>query len=154
MQVKGHNGTVEFDGTSVTITRAGFLARASVGKGRKRIPLAHITAVQFKPAGLLVNGFIAFTLGGGNEQRSQFGRQTLDAVHDENSVIFWTRQQPDFERLRDAVEAAMAAPASGHTGAADAVDQLRRLSELRDAGVVSAEEFDTAKARLLGGIAS
>ncbi|MGH4015246.1 MAG: DUF4429 domain-containing protein [Pseudonocardiaceae bacterium] len=150
MQVKGHTGTVEFARTSVTITRTGFLARASVGKGGKRIPLGQITAVQFKPAGILVNGFIAFTVGGGNEQRSRFGRQTTDAAHDENGVIFWTRQQAAFEQLRDAIEAAMVTPAGAVQP--DAVDQLRRLAELRDAGVVSSEEFNTAKARLLGGI--
>jgi hypothetical protein len=32
----------------------------------------------------------------------------------------------------------------------DPVDQLRRLAELRDMGVVTSEEFDQAKARLLG----
>lgn len=32
----------------------------------------------------------------------------------------------------------MVAPAPGHTGAGGAVDQLRRLGELRDAGMISA----------------
>jgi hypothetical protein len=59
MQVKGHTGTVRFDGRMITILRTGFLARASVGKGEKQIPLSHVTAVQFKPAGPLVNGFIS-----------------------------------------------------------------------------------------------
>jgi hypothetical protein len=31
----------------------------------------------------------------------------------------------------------------------DPVDRLRKLGELRDAGVLSAAEFDTAKARIL-----
>jgi hypothetical protein len=150
LRVKGHNGTVTFDGATVLIERIGFLARASVGKGSKRIPIRQITAVQFKSAGPLVNGFIQFTLGGGNEQRSRFGRQTTDAVHDENSVLFWTRQQAAFTQLREAVEAAIAAPLYNGAAPPDAVDQLRRLAELRDAGVVSEHEFEAAKARLLG----
>jgi hypothetical protein len=32
---------------------------------------------------------------------------------------------------------------------ADVVDQIRRFGELRDAGMVSAAEFDAFKARLL-----
>ena len=155
MRVKGHTGTISFDGAFVTIERTGLLARASVGKGEKCIPVGQITAVQFKPAGPLVNGFIQFSIGGGNERRSKLGSQTTDASRDENSVIFTRRQQPEFEQLRTVVVAAMAAP--GPAGAAsqqDAIDQLRRLAELRDAGVVSGQEFDTAKARLLGGIAS
>lgn len=106
-EAEGHGGQVQFDGTAVTITRRGFLARATRGKGDKRIPLRAITAVQWKPAGPMVNGYIQFTIGGGNEVRSRMGRQTLDAAHDENSVLFTRKQQPDFERLRAAVEAAL-----------------------------------------------
>src|SRR4051812_16627178 len=51
LEVKGHSGTVRFDGRVVVISRKGILARASVGKGEKQIPVAHLTAVQFKPAG-------------------------------------------------------------------------------------------------------
>lgn len=88
LQVKGHNGTISFDGTVVTIARTGFMARATIGKGEKRIPVRQITAVQFKPAGVLMNGYIAFTIGGGNEQRSRFGAQTYQAAQDENAVVF------------------------------------------------------------------
>ena len=53
IEVKGNTGTVRFDGQTITIFRKGLLARAGVGKGEKHIPLAHVTAVQFKPAGAL-----------------------------------------------------------------------------------------------------
>lgn len=152
MQVKGHNGTVSFYGTFVTITRKGFLARATVGKGEKRIPVGQITAVQFKPAGIVTNGFIQFTIGGGIERRSKFGSQTRDAVEDENSVVFHKAQQPAFEQLRSAIEASIAAPVRNGAPQPDAVDQLRRLAELRDAGLVSPEEFAATKTRLLGGL--
>jgi hypothetical protein len=51
LPVRGRNGTVTFDGATVVIARSGFVARATIGKGEKRIPLRHITAVQFKPRG-------------------------------------------------------------------------------------------------------
>ena len=108
LEVKGHSGTVIFDGRTIRISRKGFLARASVGKGEKQIPLAHLTAVQFKPAGPLINGYIQFTVPGGNESRSQFGSQTVDAVRDENSVVFHYQQRKKFEHLRDVVQAALA----------------------------------------------
>ena len=53
---KGQGGELHFDGRVVTIARKGFLARATVGKGEKRIPVQSIAAVQWKPAGALVNG--------------------------------------------------------------------------------------------------
>ncbi|WP_433274049.1 SHOCT domain-containing protein [Pseudonocardia xinjiangensis] len=35
-----------------------------------------------------------------------------------------------------------------------ALDELRKLAELRDAGTVTQQEFEAAKARLLGGLTS
>lgn len=107
VEAKGVNGTITLDGTLIRIQRRGFLARATVGKGEKTIPVRHLTAVQLKPAGPFTNGFIQFTLGGGTERRSTFGRQTQDAASDENSVVFTRGQQPAFDALRAAVEAAL-----------------------------------------------
>jgi len=152
---KGHNGTVTFDGKFLTIERKGFLARTSVGKGTKRIPLASITAVQWKPAGSVVNGFIQFSLGGGTEARSRFGFQTTSAVQDENSVIFIKKQMPEFERLRSRVEQALAQqhrPAVTDPAQRDAPDvlaQIEQLGKLRDAGVLTNEEFESKKTELL-----
>lgn len=97
----------------ITILRTGFLARASVGKGEKPIPLAHVTAIQFKPAGPLVNGFIQFTVSGGNERRSRFGQQTTDGAGDENSVVFhYKTARAIRSSAREAVQSAMAATQS------------------------------------------
>ena len=144
IEAKGYSGTVSFDGEFVTISRGRGLGRLVVGKGEKRIPVRHVTAVQLKPAGGLVNGFIQFSLGGGNELRSKFGRQTGDAGGDENSVIFTRKQQPAFDALRAAAEAAMASAPTR-----DPMDQLRKLAELRDAGVVTEAEFEAKKTELL-----
>src|SRR5262245_58161490 len=97
LEAKGHNGQVTFDGNFVTITRKGFLGRASVGKGEKRLPVATITSVQWKPPGSMVNGYISFTVAGATERRSKFGRQTRDAVHDENAVVVRKSQAEQFE---------------------------------------------------------
>jgi hypothetical protein len=155
MEVKGHTGTVRFDGETVTILRKGALARMTVGKGEKQIPLANISAVQFKPAGPLVNGYIQFTVGGGIERRSSFGKQTVDAGRDENSVVFHHRQRKDFEQLRDAVQAALAAHhravAGGSVAAAQATipQQIEELAALRDSGAITDAEFETKKTELL-----
>jgi hypothetical protein len=148
--IKGHTGQILFDGFYVTIQRKGFLARAGVGKGEKRIPLPSITAIQWKPAGGLVNGFIQFTLSGGNERRSAFGSQTIDAAKDENSVVFTKKQMPDFDRLRHAVEQAMAAGAIAAPVIQAPPADLFKLAELHAAGILTDEEFSAAKAKALG----
>ncbi|GGV36829.1 hypothetical protein GCM10010293_40320 [Streptomyces griseoflavus] len=155
IEVKGHNGQIAFDGQYVTITRKGILGRLSVGKGEKRFHISQISSVQWKPAGPLVNGFIAFSAAGGNERRSRFGSQTSNAVNDENSVIFTTRQKTAFEELRKAIEAAIANHHSGNPSAAppppSVADELAKLATLRDQGAITDAEFQQQKQRLLGG---
>ena len=129
------------------------MARATVGKGDKMIPVASVTAVQFKPAGM-VRGFIQFTVPGGNEDRSRFGKQSIDKAKDENSVLFGVTQKAAFEQLRDAVQAAIVQRHAPITPAATAptgvAAELKQLGELRESGVISPEEFEAQKAKLLG----
>jgi hypothetical protein len=154
-EVKGHNGVINFDGHFVTINRKGFLARATIGKGEKRIPVASIVAVQFKPAGGIVNGFIQFTVPGGNERRSSFGSQSTDAAKDENSVMFTKKQMPEFLALREAIEqvivarATPQAPVHAPPSAPNIGDQIQQLALLRDQGILTQAEFDAKKADLL-----
>ncbi len=66
--------------------------------------------------------------------------------------------KPDLKFLADALRQHLAAPAASSPGAAspapaaakdDVMDQLRKLAELRDAGIVTPEEFDAKKKDLL-----
>lgn len=153
--INAHGGTaVTFDGQYLTINRHGFLARATLGKGEKRLHVSQISAVQWKPAGPVMNGFIQFTVPGGNEVRGRFGTQTNTAAKDENSVIFTRKQQPEFEKLRAALDAAIAtqhAPQPVPATPVSVADELTKLNELLQQGVLTPEEFAAQKARLLGG---
>ena len=109
--------------------------------------------MQWKPAGAVTNGFIQFTIPGGNERRSRFGSQTQDAVRDENSIVFTRKQQPEFEKLRAAQDDAIARHHSPQAVAGPApsiADELAKFAALRDQGVITAADFETAKTRLLG----
>ncbi|WP_234340415.1 DUF4429 domain-containing protein [Streptomyces sp. TP-A0875] len=157
MYAKGTGGQLRFDGQYVTFEHKGFLARTTTGKGEKRLHISQISAVQWKPAGMVVNGFIQFTIPGGNEVRSSFGSQTFSAVEDENSVVFNRNQQPAFDAMRAAIDEAIArqhaAPqptaAAAEVGGSVA-DELTKLGALVQQGLMSREEFEQAKARLLG----
>lgn len=156
MNVKGRGGEVEFDGNFVSIRHTGALGRLTVGKGEKRIPITSITAVHIKPAGAMVNGYIQFTLPGSVERRAGFGKQTFDAAGDENSVIFTKSEESDFLNLRDVIENAIVsratpqAPVAPIVAGTSKLDELKKLAELRDAGVLSEDEFAEEKARIMG----
>lgn len=154
LHAQGTNGQISVDDDFVTLHRMGFVARLNVGKGEKRLPLSTITGVQWKPAGVIMDGFLQFSVPGGNEQRSALGSQTASARQDENSVTFRKAQQGQFEAVRAFIESAIARrgrPMQASHAAPDLADQLGRLAALRDQGVLTEQEFATQKARLLQG---
>jgi len=146
---KGLGGQVELDAQWVTIRRKGLMAKSTHGfAGNKRIPIANITSVQLKMPGL-ANGYIQFAVLGGTENRGGI----VDATKDENSIMFTRNHVAEFVAIKNHIEDRIAggamrgAPAA--VAAVDVADQLTKLAALRDSGVLSAEEFDTQKAKLL-----
>ena len=161
VEVRGVNATIRFDGQTITILRRGPFSRLPGDRGDRHIPVAHLTAVQLKPAGRVVNGFIQFTVKGGNARSSQSGRQTIDATRDENSVVFSYGQRKEFEELRDAVQATLARPHQFSPAPKPAPTELaqptipeliEQLAALRDKGTLTEAEFEAKKAELLSRI--
>src|SRR5947208_1843783 len=145
IEVTGRVGaSAAFDGHFVTLRRKGF-SRTVVGKGERRIHVSNIVTVEFKPAGLMTDGFIRFVVPGMTPRQSRLGQRSNDARFDEWAVPFWRKQQSEFERLRDAVETAITARDGGQSSQPDTLDQLRKLSELRDAGILTEAEFAAKK---------
>lgn len=98
---RGITGELEITPVTVTIRRRGvrsFLLRGLGGE--KTIRLDQVTAVEFRRATRLLNGFIQLTVQGGRETAAGFGQ----AGRDENSVIFSYKQMPAFERARELIE--------------------------------------------------
>lgn len=153
LEAKGTNGQVHFDGTFVRIKRKGILARGTVGKGEKSIPIGSITSVQWKEPGAFVNGYIQFVVPGANEPKGGFGKQTFQAVDDENSIIVSKKAAAAFLAIRDAVEgrlAEMHATPAGTAPASGVAAELQHLNQLRADGILTDEEFEAQKAKLLG----
>lgn len=145
---QGLGATVQLTKDGVSITRSGVASFLTQGiKGEKRIAFASITAIQLKDAGKHMSGYIQFSILGGNESRGGM----WDATTDENTVMFTKDQAASFRALRDIVEERMALarrPQAAATGTSIA-DELSKLAELRDRGVLSHEEFARQKAATL-----
>ena len=132
LEVKGQNGNVRFGGLLITITRKGYLARATIGKGETKIPLAQLTGVGFQPAGLGVNGSIEFLVSDRSERQSQVRQPTSRTWRDEHTVVFTYYQRQEFLTLRDAVQAALASHDGGGEPDRSSVSQpVSRPEELR-----------------------
>lgn len=101
MYAKGHNGQIDFDGQTVTITRKGLIAAGTVGGGTTRIPLGSITAVDYKKWSIFAWGHLRVVVQGGGMRRRK-------AIKDEQTVTFNRHHQGAFEAVRDAIDAALA----------------------------------------------
>ncbi|MCK9494175.1 MAG: DUF4429 domain-containing protein [Dehalococcoidia bacterium] len=148
MIAEGVNGALELSEDTLTIRRKGLTSFLTQGsKGNKEIALSAITSIQFKPANLLTNGYMQVGFSGGRESKGGL----FDAVNDENTVMFKRRQQEDFERVRDRLNALRAERRTGaeRADSGDIAGQIKQLADLRDAGALSEEEFAAKKAELL-----
>ncbi|WP_420805077.1 SHOCT domain-containing protein [Lacticaseibacillus nasuensis] len=117
-------------------------------KGDKTIPYSSITAVQLKKPGL-TNGYIQFSVMGGNESRGG----VFSATQDENTVMFAGKKTlDDMIELQQIVEEKIkeAHQPYGVVKQTSDLDELKKLKDLLDAGAVTQEEFDAKKKQILG----
>lgn len=146
MEAKGITGQLELLESKIRIKRQGFSNIILHGlKGDKEIFIKDITSIQFKRAGKFTNGYIQFAFMGGRESKGGI----FDAVQDENTVMFKESQQPSFEGIKEAVERRRGEAAKNEYRQSY-LDDLERLAELRKKGIITEEEFNTAKRRILG----
>lgn len=117
LSAKGYNGTVSFDGRTVTIERRGFDAWLAQGLSKKSIPLSRIRSVQYYPGNWARSGYVRFTVAGDEGARNTrpdvsataHGRAVHQADDDPNAVLIhgWTSKQEAFKPLVAAIEAAL-----------------------------------------------
>ncbi len=149
IEARGQDGTIRFDGETVTIDRRGIIAQANHhGATSTRFHIRDISAVEFKTP-RVTSGWITLVVPG---TVSPVGGWR-DRLNNPMSVTFTHWQAAAFRAVRDAIEQAI----DGHRrdpGPASPVidvDRLRDLADLHQRGILSDDEFRDAKARLIGG---
>lgn len=146
MEATGINSSVYLMENKIIIRHKGGLNALTKGlTGEKVIPIKSITAIQFKkPSG--TNGYIQFATLSGEATGG-----VLDATRDENSVLFNNKQEAEFAAFRDRIQALIDGQSTGGvvTQQLDPLDQLKKLKELLDAGILSQDEFDEKKKTLM-----
>jgi hypothetical protein len=102
IQVESVGGRVTFDGQTITIERVSRMARSVVGDRTTTIPIAHVSAVEWKPPKWSGAGHIRFAVAG-----SQAAAAPTPPNRDPNAVLFSKRDRAAFEKLRDTIQAAI-----------------------------------------------
>lgn len=148
----GVNGQLLLYEDRVVIKRDGLLSKVSVGffKGNKTLYLNQISGIQVRPAGFLTNGYIQFTVPGGNEST----KGILDATKDENTVTFSRVDNPEVERIKAKIEELQRSMRDGGNtvvqSAPSAADEIKKFKELLDQGIINENEYEAKKKQLLG----
>lgn len=146
ISIKGYNGTVDYDGETIRISRKGAMGFLTQGlRGQKEIPLRALTSVQFKKAGLLTNGYIQFATAAGENKG---GLQA--AVTDENSVIFTLNSNEEFQALKDQISAKMNNSTSAISYSTSNAEQLEKIANLFEKGLLTEAEFLNEKSKIIG----
>lgn len=150
--MKGVQDLLEVFEDKITITPKGFLGLMNKGlKGTKTIPYTSISAIQFKEAGALFSGYLQFTIPGGNESKGGL----FSAVRDENTFVFAEKKNnKSATQIKEYIEAKtqeLRVPRTVQPQPTTSLsDELQKLASLRDKGVLSDQEFQSAKNRLIG----
>jgi len=148
--MEGVGGLLEVFEDRVTIAPKGVIGFLSKGiKGTKEIPFTSIIAVQFKEADDLFNGYLQFTIPGGNESRGGI----LAATQDENTFMFsHTKNNTRILEIKEYIDSAVRKSNIPQAAAPTATlsDELQKLAQLKQQGLLSELEFQDAKRRLIG----
>ena len=158
MQMVGANGILTLYEDRITIKRRGIRGALGHGffQGEKEILLSSITAIQLKKAGLMIVGYIQFSVLGGVESR----RGLNEAVTDENTVTFDYGQTKTAEAIKNKIyelqnQARTASNGGGIVqnivNEVSGADEILKYKQLLDAGVLTQEEFDRKKQEILFG---
>lgn len=149
MVAKGSGGRITLFEDRIKIKHEGVIGLTKgIYKGDKEIPIDQITAIQWRDPSPLLAGHIQFTIMGGSSD-------SKGGSLDENSLMFNGKDKAEFARLKVEVEKRMAVYRNARLGGTvapaqpDLTDQIRKLAELRDAGILTEEEFASKKADLL-----
>jgi hypothetical protein len=126
----------------------GFLSKGTTAK--KEIPYDSISAIEFKEAGFAA-GYLQFTIAGGNERTGGM----INAYSDENTLTFGGALEGGNDKknalareIKSFIEEKMRA-SRRPTSALSLAEEISKLKELHDNGVLSIDEFSAAKAKLI-----
>jgi predicted RNA-binding Zn-ribbon protein involved in translation (DUF1610 family) len=146
MTAKGKNGQLELLENKIRIKREGTMSFLTHGfKGEKEILIKQISSIQFKPTGNITAGYIQFAFIGGQEGKGAI----WEAARDENTIMFNLDQQPDFEKIKKAIEDRIVSSQEG-TPKSSGLDDLEKLANLHEKGIITEEEFNAKKKQILG----
>lgn len=130
----------------VVLIKKGFLNFVNHGlNGEKTIMLNSISSIQIKEPGSVFAGFFQISLTGGKDK----GDGLLEAMGDENAIpIYHKEDYYNFLKIKEYIENYIANKYNNNT-TLNKSDDLIKYAELFKQGLITQEEFDKIKKKIL-----
>ena len=140
---------LELAGDKIIIRRRGVLNALTAGiNGERTILISSLTAIQMKPGGLFSAGYIVFSYAGSKP----YAGGMFAATEDPDAFFFAQDLNEQVASFKSKVERIMRdskqAPSSSNPKGT-LTDELSKLAELKQQGILSQAEFEAAKKKLL-----
>ena len=115
--------------------------------GAKTIPIKSIQSVELKEGSSVLNGYLRFGYAGSVERRGG----VYNATDDENAVVFKKSSNSTAHQIKEFIEGIIYNSDNGTTivNQLSSADEILKLKNLLDDGVISQEEFEQKKKDLL-----
>lgn len=141
---------LNIENDKITIKRKGFLAFCNYGfRGEKTILIKQISGIQLKEAKMTV-GYIQFIVMGSQESKSGLRA----AQKDENSIVFGggfhdKEANENMKYIKEYIENFNSSITTNNVKIDDQYDKLAKIKKLLDDGIITQEEFEIEKKKLL-----
>ena len=140
---------LEVGGSTIRIIKEGGLFRSD---REKTIPIRNVTSVKVKKFGPLIVGFIQLSIAGGIARDSSYTLTggSFGALLDENSVIF--KDPVSYKvavKIKEYVQDYSEVGSHNSGSSVSKADEIQKLKGLLDEGILTEEEFNLEKKKLL-----
>lgn len=149
------NSTITIYNKKIVIVHSGFKATVSGKKGEHTIMIKDIVAIELVKGSMGSRSSIFFNHKGLERQSgddSNFGLRSLEVAGSPNAVLFTKENYDSFKELKEKVEELMGEVGTSSSTIVNEVsipDEIKKLSDLKDQGILTEEEFQTKKTDLL-----
>ena len=151
--VKGNGWELKVYNDKLIISRKGFMAFMVHGlKGDKTLFYNQISGIQFREPGTFTNGYMQFTLPGGNESKGGL----TDALQDENTFVFASPQKSSALQAKSFIESKIISQSNrsitqeSTPSVIGGAEEILKYKGLLDQGIITQEEFNKKKKDILG----
>ena len=154
-ELKGQNGILYICEEYIEISRKSFGGFVSQGgKGNRRFYYSDINSIEYKTPTLLGNGYFKIITGGTQDVDAGVGllSSSMDSMKDPNTIVLRAFKKSVSQKCDETYKVALdqlKASKSSASSNSSNLDELKKLGELLHSGVLTQDEFEKEKGKLL-----